>query len=454
MQNSVNVFAAENYGQRPGPAPSAAPSGSSGPGPSEGLHKASGLPDVVSGGNPLVAAANTLLNLIPQIRRMATNPDPAAFQHYLLECIRQFESRAGSSGVPMETIIGARYCICTAIDEAAAQTPWGGSGVWPQYSLLVALHNETWGGEKFFQLLSKLVQTPQQHIDLIELMYFCLMLGFEGRYHVIDNGRSQLESLKARLLQVIESTRGDRSGALSIHWKGVQRAAVPPWSLVPFWVAAVLALLIAFLIFLWFNYRLASRSDELFAAINGIRLPKMPTVVAVAAPKPRLRQFLEPEIREGLVEVNDQADRSIVTLRGDGLFDPASTEVKPRYVAVIQRIATALNEVSGKVVVNGYSDNTPIRTARFPSNWHLSQERALAVSAMLQRTITEGQRLRSEGRAESDPIAPNTTPEGRALNRRVEIVLLVPPQSRDAELQLTPGPAPASSPARNSTPKN
>ncbi|MBF9267074.1 type IVB secretion system protein IcmH/DotU, partial [Paracidovorax cattleyae] len=182
----------------------------------------------------------------------------------------------------METIIGARYCICTAIDEAAAQTPWGGSGVWPQYSLLVALHNETWGGEKFFQLLSKLVQTPHQHIDLIELMYFCLTLGFEGRYHVIDNGRSQLESLKARLLQVIESTRGDRSGALSPHWRGVQRAAVPPWSLVPFWVAAALTLLIAFLIFLWFNYRLASRSDELFAAINGIRLPKMPSVVAVA----------------------------------------------------------------------------------------------------------------------------------------------------------------------------
>ncbi|MBF9265013.1 type VI secretion system protein TssL, long form, partial [Paracidovorax cattleyae] len=165
------------------------------------------------------------------------------------------------------------------------------------------------------------------------------------------------------------------------------------------------------------------------------------------------RQFLEPEIREGLVEVNDQADRSTVTLRGDGLFEPASTEVKPRYVAVIQRVASALNEVSGKVVVNGYSDNQPIRTARFPSNWHLSQERAQAVAAMLQRTIADGSRLKAEGRAESDPIAPNSTPEGRALNRRVEIVLLVPPQSRDAELQLTPGPAAAGTPAPG-TPKN
>ena len=59
-------------------------------------------------------------------------------------------------------------------------------------------------------------------------------------------------------------------------------------------------------------------------------------------------------------------------------------------MAVIQRVAAALNEVSGEVVVNGYTDNQPIRTARYPSNWHLSQERAQAVSAMLQRSITDG----------------------------------------------------------------
>ncbi len=398
----------------------------------------SDLPDVVSGGNPLVAAANTLLNLIPQIRAMATNADPGGFQQFLLESIREFERKAGAAGVPMETVIGARYCICTALDETAAQTPWGGSGVWPRYSLLVALHNETWGGEKFFQLLAKLVQTPQQHIDLIELMYYCLMLGLEGRYRVIENGRSQLETLKARLLQVIESTRGDRTGALSINWRGVERKAAPPWTLVPLWVAMAIAALLAFLIFLWFNYRLAAQSDDLFAAINGIRFPKVQAATVVAA-KPRLRQFLEPEIREGLVEVIDSIDRSTIVLRGDGLFDPASTIVKPRYEQVIERVAVALNEVPGKVVVNGYTDNSPIRTARFPSNWHLSQERAQSVSDKLSRSIREGGRIRSEGRADADPVAPNTTAEGKARNRRVEIVLLVAPQVRDNELQTLPG---------------
>jgi type VI secretion system protein ImpK len=398
----------------------------------------SNLPDVVSGGNPLLAAANRLLNLIPQIRAMATNDDPRALQQLLLESVREFEQRAGAAGVPMETVIGARYCICTVLDETAAQTPWGGSGVWPRHSLLVALHNETWGGEKFFQLLARLVQTPQQHIDLIELLYFCVMLGFEGRYRVIDNGRAQLETLKARLLQLIESTRGDRSSLLSLHWRGVQRIAAAPWTMVPLWVAAACTLLLAFLIYLWFSYRLSGSSDDLFASINDIRFPRTVAAATAVEVKPRLRQFLEPEIREGLVSVRDEADRSTVVLRGDGLFDPASTVVKPRYVQVIHRVAAALDEVPGRVVINGYTDNSPIRTARFPSNWNLSQERAQSVAQMLGGSLRDRQRLHAEGRAESDPIAPNTTAEGRALNRRVEIVLLLAPQQRDPLLQTLP----------------
>lgn len=403
--------------------------------------QSSGLPDVISGGNPLVAAANTLLNLIPQIRAMVSNQDPHGLQQLLLENIRTFERRAADSGVSMETIIGARYCLCTVVDEAAAQTPWGGSGVWPKYSLLVALHNETWGGEKFFQLLSKLVQTPHQHIDLIELMYFALMLGFEGRYRVIENGASQLETLKARLLQLIESTRGERSGALSLRWRGVEKAAVPPWTMVPLWVATALALLIGFGVFVWYSYRLASQSDEVFAAVNAVRMPKLRAATPViAAVKPRLRQFLEPEIREGLVEVNDEADRSTIILRGDGLFDPASIEVKPRYISVLGRVAAALDEVPGKVIINGYTDNVPIRTARFPSNWHLSVARAQAVSDMVGRSLKSADRLKAEGRADADPVDSNATTEGRARNRRVEVVLMVAPSLRDQELAASLGP--------------
>lgn len=397
------------------------------------------LPDVVTGGNPLAAAANGLLNLIPQIRAMATHPDPGAFQQYLLGRVRSFEQEAGAAGVSHETVIGARYCLCTVIDEACAQTPWGGGGVWPRHSLLVALHNETWGGEKFFQLLAKLVQTPQQHIDLIELMYYGLLLGFQGRYHVIENGASQLETLKARLLQVIETTRGERSGVLSPRWQGVQRPATPPWTLVPLWAAAALAVLLGFLLFLWFSYRLGSTSDAAYAAINGLRVARLPAAEAPAAPAPpRLRQFLEPEVRDGLVDVRDEADRSIVVLRGDGLFDAGATAVKPRYVDVLARVAAALDAAPGRVLVRGYTDNIPIRTARFPSNWQLSQARAAMVAEMLQNSMRTPERVHAEGHGEADPIAANATAEGRARNRRVEILLLPAPAARTAQPQAAP----------------
>ncbi|MCK8215244.1 type VI secretion system protein TssL, partial [Erwinia amylovora] len=75
----------------------------------------------------------------------------------------------------------------------------------------------------------------------------------------------------------------------------------------------------------------------------------------------KLKTFLRPEIEQGLVAVRDEADRSVVTLKGDGLFTSASTEVRGRYAVVLDRVAAAMNSVSGRILVVGYSDNVPIR---------------------------------------------------------------------------------------------
>ncbi|HEY5307207.1 MAG TPA: type IVB secretion system protein IcmH/DotU, partial [Casimicrobiaceae bacterium] len=209
-----NPFDPANFGA---PAPGGTSAGSSPIAPGA---PAPELPEVVSGTNPLVEAANPLLNLIPQLRATVQHPDPAKIRDFLVDQIQAFELRARAAGIPSEQIIGARYCLCTALDETAAQTPWGGSGVWSRHSLLVTFHNETWGGEKFFQLLAKLAQNPQQHAQLLELMYYCLALGLEGRFRIVDNGRTQLETLKQRLALIIRQQRGEYERPLSLHWKG------------------------------------------------------------------------------------------------------------------------------------------------------------------------------------------------------------------------------------------
>jgi type VI secretion system protein ImpK len=380
------------------------------------------LPEIRSGSNELVAAANHLLNLIPQIRTTPQNANPAALRDYLVQEVRRFELQARSSGATPETVVGARYCLCTALDETAGQTPWGGSGVWGRHSLLVTFHNETWGGEKFFQLLAKLAQNPQQHRDLLELMYYCIALGFEGRYRIIDNGRTQLEVLKQRLFDILKTSRGEHPRALSPNWRGLEAEYQGGWGLVPLWVIATATALVGLMIFLTFLFRLEGFSDGLYTTIANLRMPRV-TIVAKQAP-PRLAKFLEPEIKEGLVAVRDEADRSVVTLRGDGLFESGSAAVRDQYLRVIDRIAQAMLEVDGKIVVSGFTDNVPIRTARFPSNYQLSEVRANSVKDLLASKVPAA-RVRAEGRGEADPVAANDSSENRARNRRVEITLLL-----------------------------
>lgn len=107
----------------------------------------------------------------------------------------------------------------------------------------------------------------------------------------------------------------------------------------------------------------------MLAAIYQTNLPQ----VAIGNPAPAapptlsLKSFLRKEIAEGLVVVRDEAQQSVVILKGDGLFDSAATTVRANYIPVIDRIAAAMNGVSGKITVTGYSDNVPIRSARFAS---------------------------------------------------------------------------------------
>lgn len=399
---------------------------------------AADLPEIQSGSNPLALAANPLLNLIPQIRVMAQHPDPGQLRNYLVEQVQLFERRAREAMVPPETVIGARYALCTALDETAAKTPWGGGGAWSRHSLLVTFHNETWGGEKFFQVLARLVQDPRKYIDLIEMMAVCIALGFEGRFGVVDNGRAQLETLRRRLVEIIHGARGEYPKALSQHWQGARSDRKASWGYLPMWIAAGATVLLLAAIYFLYAFLLAGKSSDVFSTIAGIRLPKAQAAVVQPAPVKRLAQFLEPEVREGLVTVRDEADRSVVILRGDGLFDSGSTEVKSRYLPVLARVADALNTVSGAVLVTGYTDNVPIRSGRFPSNYELSQARADVVRGIIDRRLTAPNRTRGQGRADSDPVAPNDSAENRSRNRRVEVTLLLSPQERDRELTAAP----------------
>jgi type VI secretion system protein ImpK len=375
--------------------------------------------------NPLVAAASQVLNVVSKLRGTTQVVDLTELSRTLAAEVRAFESRALALGVSREVVVGARYCLCTFVDEAAALTPWGSQGNWSRYGLLVQFHNETWGGEKFYQLLARLAKDVKQHRNLVELLYFCTSLGFEGQFRVIENGQSQLEDLRRRVASLLNSVGGERDKRLSLRWRGASLTE-DTWRWLPPWVVAAVCGFIALIVFVYLNFSLAGRSDETFAYLGGLSLPALvqaaPPVVR-ATGTDSLRRFLEPEIKEGLLQVHEMGGSSVITLLGDGLFESASVDVRARYVVVLERVARALNELNGPVLIKGYTDNVPIRSVRFPSNWHLSQARADVVSGMVSQHLILPGRVRAIGRADAEPVASNDSVEGRAKNRRVDIVL-------------------------------
>ena len=377
-----------------------------------------------TGLNPLVALANRLLLVATQLRSTRHVSDPVALRNQLAQGVRDFVATATSAGIAAERLMAARYVLCTMIDEAAADTPWGGSGVWAEHSLLAMFHNETWGGEKVFQLMARLAEKPEANRDLLELIYAALVLGFEGRYRVIDNGRAQLEAVRDKLAQILKRERGDYAPALAQHWQGqsVKRRAALSW--LPLAAVAAITAVVLVAVHLTLSRLLSDDSDPVFSRIQNLRLPPPVVNAPQPAPKPRLAQFLQSDIKAGLVAVRDDVDRSVVTIRGDGLFAPASAALMPEREALMGRIGEALALAGGQVLVTGHTDNTPMRSARFPSNWHLSEERARTVRDLLIAHQVPAERIQAEGRADSEPLVPNDSANNRALNRRVEVTLM------------------------------
>ena len=380
-------------------------------------------------GNPLVDAAHPLLTIITQLRGSAQHPDPAGLRDELARAVTDFEQAAAAAGAPREAIVAARYLLCTFLDETAASTPWGGQGAWASDTLLVRFHNETWGGEKSFQLLSRLSEAPQKNRHLLELFHLCLALGFEGRYRILPNGRAQLEQLRERLFQMIRQERPAAETSLSPHWMPASVSRRRWFSAAPVWVFCIFAGAAAIGGYLYYASSLAAQSDAAFAVVNSLRLgepPPRPVAPVAAAPatRPRLSVLLAEESRQGLLNVVDTATRSVVVLKGDLSFDPGSAQISTRMRPVLDKVGHALAATPGSVLISGHTDSSPIRTARFPSNWHLSRDRAEAVLAYLSRTLPRS-RMQAEGRADTESIATNETPQGRADNRRVEINLFV-----------------------------
>src|SRR6185503_8245068 len=139
--------------------------------------------------------------------------------------------------------------------------------------------------------------------------------------------------------------------------------------------------------------------------------------------KARVASRLADDLNAGALDVAEDAQRSVITIGADGLFAAGTAQLQAAPRERLARVAKALATLPGRIEVLGHTDDQPVESLRFPSNWHLSRERAQAVAAALAEYGVPSARLRAEGRAETEPRVPNDGPNGRARNRRIEILL-------------------------------
>ncbi len=391
----------------------------------------------LTGMNPLNAAASTLFALVGRIRNRAQHPDPDALRRSVVAEVRAFEARALHDKIDPAAIKVARYAICATLDDVVLNTPWGGSSQWAQQSMVATFHRETVGGDRFYDLLSRLEKDPGRNIDMLEFLYMCLSLGFEGRLRVEQGGADKHAEIRRGLARIIRTQRGDMDRALSPHWMGLDlpHRILSAWK--PFWISVGAIALILVGVFTTLSYLLNTQTQNVIGQLSvldpgGIatlerRAPPVQVPVTAAADDDavlRVTEFLKPEIDEGLVKILHDANTITVRIAGNGMFRSASDALVPDFEKPLARVAEALRDSKGPIIIAGHSDASPIKSARFKSNMELSLARAETVRKTITGLFADPARLQAEGRSDREPIDSNDTSEGRAANRRIEIVLI------------------------------
>ena len=139
----------------------------------------------------------------------------------------------------------------------------------------------------------------------------------------------------------------------------------------------------------------------------------------------KVAEQLQKEILDGAVELESLGQQLIIRIREQGSFSAGSAFLQPQFKPIIRRIATALSDIPGEVVVSGHSDNQRISNELYRSNWELSVQRAVAVAEELRRVPEfDENRMMIVGRGSTQPLAENDNPQNRGRNRRVEITVM------------------------------
>ena len=390
-----------------------------------------------SAANPITAAAAPLLILLGRLRLLIVDMQAVPLMAHVARSITEFEKTVLAAGVPPHEVQVAKYALCGTADDIVQNLPGTERHVWLQYSMLAQFFGVRTSGIGFFEELSKALANPAAHYDLLELMHACLLLGFEGQYRGAAGGDSDLQRIRRDVYEALRRVKARADDEISPRWRGLALRMGQFDARVPLWAIAsgAAALLVGVFFLLRFligadGEALAQRLVDLHpSATIGITRPEFkkyepPVAVADTTQLERIRAALADEIAAGGMAVEPVGDTIVVRVSNLVLFASGKADTKPEFEPAAAKIAAALDKEPGPINVIGHTDNVkPKASGAFKSNYDLSVARAKSVEAVLGKSLTDPTRIQAEGKGDLEPVADNKTAEGRAQNRRVDIMI-------------------------------
>jgi len=395
--------------------------------------------------NPLLATAAPLLMLFSQLRLMPVDRQARPLADHVAGLIEGFDRAIGKTGIAEDDRRIAKFVLCETADDLIGNLPWPKEDSWPQHSLVSRFFHAGATGSGFFEALNKALGAPETHYDLLELMHACLSLGLEGQYRGLTSERGNFERVRQDVYDTLRYFRPRTGDDISPHWQGMAATMAKSSARLPLWAIAAAAATLVAAVFFALRVLITNEGDATAAELLALN-PATPVTIerasvaplaepaeAAAPPAPtaptstridRIRAVLAKEIADGGLAVGTKGDFIVVEVNNQLLFAPGQAELKPEFQPVAADIAAALDTEPGQIRIVGHTDNVkPKKSSTFKSNFDLSVARAKAVQAEMAKELKDPSRITADGKGEDEPIADNGTPEGRARNRRVDVMI-------------------------------
>lgn len=389
--------------------------------------------------NPMLAAAGDILGLMGRLRTGMVEMHGAPLRDHLRAEIGRFAERCEAARIKKPDIDNGRYALAATCDDIAMTLPGSDPVYWRDHALTKTLFDDDDFSAGFFDRYERLLTNPGKHPHLLELMLNCLSLGFQGTYRGAPDGPRAMATLRKAGYERLRNASSRPDPALSKKWMPVVLRGRRLRPLVPLWIVAGVAAAMVVALFASLAWVLTQEAQATQDRIISLHRPQPEVTIARAqvsatraltvyeAPATgqldRMETLLAPEIAAGLTTLQEEGDFIVIRL-GDALSFGSGAPTLDSTSPILIRIAQVLDAERGPIIVEGHSDNIPLSgRGRYKTNEALSEARASAVRDVLAPLLSDPSRLSVIGVGPSKPLDAANTPEARAKNRRVDILL-------------------------------